>query len=280
MTSDLSQVLQSAKKTVGHFTDKAANSVTSETKNALDKLGNLVGEPEQTINNLTTTLTQSVSGLDESTGQLRTSFLDATGEATSRITDATSRTASTFKETTEQATGALNDATQVVVHQLNDATSSITQTAEKTKVALDETLQKTEHLSGVVANSVQDFVATSIKTWMTEHPMISWVIAHPLWTIALVLLALLLCWSLLGAIAQFTQQVWLFILQAPLKLMQALPKSAFQLLKRADTLQSMTLNAQQDTQKRLPAILNRLEMLRQEQEILMKEVHSILLVKH
>jgi len=280
MTSDLSQVLQSAKKTSGIFVDKAANSVTNETKNVLDKLGDLVGEPGQTINTLTTNLTQSVSDLDESTGQLRTSFLDATGEAASRITDATNRTASAFKETTEQATGALNDATHDVVHKLNDATSSITQTAEKTKVALDETLQKTEQLSGVVANSIQDFVITSIKTWMTEHPMMSWVIDHPLWTIALVLLALLLCWSLLGAIAQFAQQVWLFILQAPLKLMQELPKSAFQLLKRADTLQSMTLNAQQDAQKRLPEILNRLEMLRQEQEILMKEVHSILPFKH
>ncbi len=280
MARDLSQVIQTAKEATGTFTDKAINSVTSETKNAFEKLGNLVGEPEQVINNLETSLTQSVNDLDEATGKLRTSFLEATGAAANSITDATNRAVNTLKETTEKSTGMLNDATTVAVDKLNDATSSITQTAEQTKLALDETLQTAEQLSGAISTSVQDVVSTSITTWMTDHPMVSWFISHPLWTIALVLLALLLGWSLIGAIAQFTQRAWLFILQAPLKLAQSLSKGVLQPIKQADRLQSITLNAPQDTQKRLPEILNRLEILRQEQEALMTEIHSILLLKH
>lgn len=279
MVGDLSQIMQGAKNAVGNFTDKAASSVTAETKSALGNLGNLVGESEQAINHLTTKLTQSIGGLNEATGKLKTSVLETTSGAVSTITEATNRAANTVKITTEQATGALNDAANIAVHQLNDATSYMTQTAEKTTFALDETLQKAEHLSGGISHSVQDLVVTSTQFWMAEHPMVSWSIAHPLWTITLMLLTLFLGWNLFGAIAQLAQQALLSMLQAPLKLIQSLSKSAFQAIKRTDSLQLDKLDSQQNRQKRLAEILNRLEILRQEQEALMKEMHSILLPK-
>ena len=280
MIRDLSHLIQTGKAATITFTDEAVSTVASETKNAFERLENLVGEPERVINNLATNLTHSVNDLDATTGKLRTAFLEATNAAASSITDATNRAVSTLKATTEQSTGRLNDATAIAVHKLNDATSSVTQTAEQTKFALDETLQKAEQLSAAISTSVQDVVATSLTKWMIDHPMLSWVISHPLWTIALVLLALLLGWSLIGAIAQFTQRVWLFILQTPLKLIQSLSQGALQSFNRANTLPSIPLNAPLDTQKRLHEILSRLEILRQEQEGLMTELQAILLFKH
>lgn len=239
-----------------------------------------MGESGQTLSNLTNDLNQAVSGLNKATTTLKTSVLEATGGAVKTITETSHQAANALKETTVQATGVLNDATNVAVHRLNDATHSITQTAEKTKLALDETLQKTEQLSGTIAHSVQNVVATSMKTWMAEHPIVSWIIAHPLWTIVLTVLVIFLCWSLLGAIAQLTQRVWLALLQAPLKLTQLLSKGAFQAFQSADASSLTKVKGQQDVQERLSKIFSRLEALHQEQEALMREMRSMLVSKH
>jgi ElaB/YqjD/DUF883 family membrane-anchored ribosome-binding protein len=278
MIGNLSQVMQNTKDSVGSFTDKATTSITTvgaETKNTLNHLENLVGESAQQIQDLATHLPQPIDRLNESVENLKTSVPEVIGGAMSTITEATNRAANTVKLTTEQATGALSDATNVAVHQLNDAAKSMTQTAEQTKLVLDETLQRAEQLSGSIANSVQDLVVTSVETWMSEHPIISWTIAHPLGAIALVLVTLFLGWGLLRAVAQGTQQVWLLILKAPLKLTQSLAKGTSQSLKRTDLLQTTRLDSQLEVHKRLPEILSRLEILRQEQDTLIKEMHSI-----
>ncbi|MBM0741073.1 hypothetical protein JOY44_05485, partial [Phormidium sp. CLA17] len=58
-------------------------------------------------------------------------------------------------------------------------------------------------------------ITTSVQMWIADHPSVAWVVTHPLWAIAVILLTLLSSWGLLGAIARFIQQAWLFILQAP-----------------------------------------------------------------
>jgi len=280
MKSDFSQTIQSAKDTAGSLIDQATSSATVETRIALDKLNNLVGESGQAFSSLTSNLNQTVSGLNKATTTLKTSVLEATGGAVKTITETSNQAANALKETTVHATGVLNNATNVAVEKLNTATSSITQTAEKTKLALDETLQKTEHLSGAISNSVQEVVVTSMQGWMAEHPIVAWIMAHPLWSIALIVLIIFLCWSLLGAIAQLTQRVWLALLQAPLKLTQSLSKGAFHVFQSADASSLTKVKGQQDVQERLSKIFSRLEALHQEQEALMREMQSMLISKH
>lgn len=259
--------------------DKTAISVTTETKTTIDKLDSFLEASGQTFSHLQTNLIQSVGGLNEATTTLKTSILEATGGAVETITKTSNQAANVLKEKTVQATDALNGATDTAVHQLNNATDSMTQTAEKTKLALNETVQKAEHLSGVISSSVHDVVATSMQAWMLEHPILSWIITHPLWSIALLVLVLFLCWSLLGAVAQFTQQAWLALLQSPLKATQLLSRSAFQSFKRADVFSSTELTSQQDVQERLSKIVSRLEVLQQEEEALIREMQSILILK-
>lgn len=134
-----------------------------------------------------------------------------------------------------------------------------------------------------VSHAMQDVVGDSIQSWLAEHPVFAWIVAHPLWTIVLLVLTLFLCWSLLGAIAQLMQQVWLALLQAPLKLARWLsrkliPSGFLQSFRQEET--SLTrLGTQHDLQEQLPKLLNRLEALRQEQEALIKEMQSMLISK-
>jgi len=118
-------------------------------------------------------------------------------------------------------------------------------------------------------------ITTSVQMWIAEHPIVAWVVAHPLWAIAVILLVLLSGWGLLGAIARFIQQAWLFILQAPLKLIYWLFGRTFKLFNQVNAFQFTQLD-QPDTQKRLPEILDRLEILRKEQEILIQEMRLLL----
>ena len=279
MESNFSQTLQTAKSTAGNLVHKAANSVTTETKATLSTLKNLVDESGQTLSNLTTDLNESVSGLNKATTTLKSSALEATGGAVKTITETSHQAAIAFKETTVQATDALNHATNVAVYKLDNATNALTQTAEKTKLALDSTLQKTEQLSGAISNSVQDIVVTSMKEWMAEHPIVAWIMAHPLWSIALIVLTIFFCWGLLGAVAQLTQNAWLALLQAPLKFIQVLSRGIAQSLQRADASSLPKPKSQQQVQERLPQILSRLEALHQEQETLMREMRAMLVSK-
>ena len=225
---------------------------------------------------MTTNLSQSLSDFNEVTEKLKTSVVEASSGAVSTVIEAKKQATATVTETAGQAAGAWNQATNAAVQTLNHATTSVTQTAEKTKTALDTTLQQAGQLSEVLSNSAQDLFITSTKGWIKEHPTMSWLVAHPLWTVGLFLLTLFLTWGLLGAIAQFTQQAFLFTLQAPLKLTQSLLKGVFQLFKRPGSLPSAHISGEQPIQKRLVEILDRLEALQQEQEALTKEMQAIL----
>lgn len=129
-----------------------------------------------------------------------------------------------------------------------------------------------------ISQTLLEPVLKSVQAWMATHPVIAWVMSHPLWAIALFFVALLLSWGLLGAIARLIQQAWLLILQAPLKLFQWGFDSLF------NTLSTRLLKAGESTileqrEQRLLETLNRLEVLQQEQEELMQEVRTILMLK-
>ncbi|MBW4472945.1 MAG: hypothetical protein KME45_21595 [Stenomitos rutilans HA7619-LM2] len=284
MAIDLSPMIQSAKTAVYSFIANATNSANAEAKSALSNARTLAEEPKHSIETLTSHLSQSISNLNAFIGNLKTSVLETTSGAISNnigtIPESTNQATNTIVENTGRASGAFDAATSIAVQVLNDAATSLTQTAGKTKNSLNETWQKTGQVSEMLSSSIQNLVVTSNQLWLEEHPMVSWLVAHPFWAIALVLLTLFLTWSLLGAIAQFTQQAFLLILQAPLRLIQSLFRGVFQLLKRTDNLPLTQFNEEQMPQKRLVEILNRLESLRQEQEALMKEMQTILLSKH
>jgi uncharacterized membrane protein len=119
-------------------------------------------------------------------------------------------------------------------------------------------------------DSISQTLLNSLQAWMANHPVLAWITSHPLWSIALFFITLLLCWGLLGAIARLVQQLWMLILQAPLKLLRWIFGSLFK------ALPALKAEEPQGRDQRLIAALDRLEALQQEQELLMQEVKTML----
>jgi hypothetical protein len=122
---------------------------------------------------------------------------------------------------------------------------------------------------------------TPLRDWLAVHPFWHWLLTHPLWLLGVIVLVLFLFAGLLGAIARLTEAVWLAVLQAPVRLVQLLFIGVAKLVQMPFTprVTTATLDqpvSQSDSQERLTSILNRLDVLRQEQEELMQEVRSIL----
>ncbi|MBW4517826.1 MAG: hypothetical protein KME11_21690 [Timaviella obliquedivisa GSE-PSE-MK23-08B] len=128
-----------------------------------------------------------------------------------------------------------------------------------------------------ISQTLLEPVFKSVQAWLATHPVIAWAMSHPLWAIALLFIALLLSWGLLGAIARLVQQAWLLILQAPLKLLQWLFRGLFKAIPKRVLAEEPT--ALEQREQRLLETLNRLEALQQEQEELMQEVKTILMLK-
>jgi hypothetical protein len=117
---------------------------------------------------------------------------------------------------------------------------------------------------------ISQTLVNSFQKWMAGHPVLSWVMNHPLWSIALFFVTLLLFWGLLGAIARSVQQLWILLLQAPLKLLRWIFGSLFK------ALPALKSEEPQGREQRLIAALDRLEALQQEQDLLMQEVKTML----
>ena len=129
-----------------------------------------------------------------------------------------------------------------------------------------------------ISRTLLEPVFKSLQAWMATHPVIAWIMSHPLWAIALFFIVLLFFWGLLGAIARLIQQAWLLILQAPLKLLRWLFNGLFKALPMR-VLKTGEPTVLEQREQRLLETLNRLEALRQEQEQLMQEVKTILMLK-
>ncbi|NEQ23711.1 MAG: hypothetical protein F6K28_32130 [Microcoleus sp. SIO2G3] len=111
-----------------------------------------------------------------------------------------------------------------------------------------------------------------IADWLQAHPIFAWGIDHPLLTLGLLLIVLLLLSGLLKAIARFTEQIWIWLLRSPLMLIQWLFAIALQWIRR----KPLALPAVTPKQERLTLILQKLETMRQEQDELLQEVRALL----
>ncbi|HEY9626036.1 MAG TPA: hypothetical protein V6C84_01935 [Coleofasciculaceae cyanobacterium] len=132
-------------------------------------------------------------------------------------------------------------------------------------------------LSNRIVDQVLNILTAPLQKWLAAHPAGYWLVSHPLWLVGLILIGLLLLSGLFGAIAQLTQKLWIFVLQAPLLLTRWIFAAIFQLLgaifRWKGKAEKPVENAQQ---QRLDEILSRLEVLKQEQDDLMKEAKAIL----
>ncbi|MBF2000430.1 MAG: hypothetical protein IGS38_06885 [Synechococcales cyanobacterium M58_A2018_015] len=137
-----------------------------------------------------------------------------------------------------------------------------------------------------------------IWDWLNQYPVLYWLMLHPIWLLVTLVTLLFLLSGLLGAIARLTERLWLAILRSPITLMQWIWRGSLFLLSRlfaakstavhsvsvkssstlgtASLTPSTSLTSQVTSQDRLTEVLNRLEVLRQEQDELLREVKLLL----
>ncbi|HEY9750812.1 MAG TPA: hypothetical protein V6C63_19180 [Allocoleopsis sp.] len=138
------------------------------------------------------------------------------------------------------------------------------------------------HMAGQALTQVQQSVATdavqnafggAMQQWMAEHRMWGWLIQHPLTSVGLLLVLLVLLQGLLSAIAQLIQRAGWALLRSPWKLSQWLLGFSAKSFQAA--LAPGAKREAESKQQRLTEIVNRLEALKQEQDALLQEVKAI-----
>lgn len=238
---------------------------------------------------------------------VKQSVFEKAETATSAIADLTNRTAEKAGEASYSAierTKQLTDRTDRTTESFKNQLSTTAQTVSDTLIdapdkavgAVKGTLQKTHDWgSSTISKTVQSPMNTFFDQWADAHPKIVWAINHPLISLGLTLLLILASWSLLRAVAQFTEKAWLAILEAPLQLGRFLLRVAslgLSQLGRAIA-QRLSFSNQSETpastvpvlspelikptrKQQLSELLTRLEALRQEENKLLQEVASIM----
>ncbi len=124
-----------------------------------------------------------------------------------------------------------------------------------------------------VSSSIDRAVSTYISHWFEQHPYLAWSIAHPLPSLGLLLLLILSLLGLFGAIGRGVEQIWLFLLKTPFKLLQPIFRGIsivlLRILGRDNSIDPTP------TPERIDIIVDRLQALSQEQEKLLKELATL-----
>lgn len=132
-----------------------------------------------------------------------------------------------------------------------------------------------------ISSSIDRAVSTYISHWLGQHPYLAWSIAHPLPSLGLILLFILSLLGLFKAIGRGVEQIWLFLLKTPFKLLQpilrAIWRGFLKIFGRGDGIPHSggSANDEKPSTERIDVIVDRLQALSQEQEKLLKELATL-----
>ena len=122
--------------------------------------------------------------------------------------------------------------------------------------------------------AMQAQLQTWAANWMQTHPIAAWFTTHPLISVGLILVSLILFKGLFDAIGELIARLWLALLNAPVRLLRFGIRNIRQRL-QAVTASSNTTDAIAPEQQ-LAQLLQRLDTLRAEQDQVIQEVRSLL----
>ncbi len=129
--------------------------------------------------------------------------------------------------------------------------------------------------------SIEHAITNYFTQWLLTHPYLAWLISHPLPGVGLGLLTIFAVGGLLKAIGRGFEQVWLFLLRTPFKLLQPIFRLIWRSVLRifghnnssGSQLESPVIPTTQPEQ--IDQILDRLQTLHQEQQQLVDELAQL-----
>jgi hypothetical protein len=129
--------------------------------------------------------------------------------------------------------------------------------------------------------SIEHAIFSYFAQWLTAHSYLAWIISHPLPSLGLFLLAIFSFWGLLKAIGRGIEQLWLFLLTTPFKLLQPIFKLIWRSIQRgfghtnSSSEQLEPKLMPHPPSERIERIIDRLQILSQEQENLLGELSTL-----
>ncbi len=129
--------------------------------------------------------------------------------------------------------------------------------------------------------SIEHAITSYFTQWLTAHAYLAWIVSHPLPSLGLLLLAIFSLWGLLKAVGRGIEQIWLFLLTTPFKLLQPVFRLMWRSIQRGfghtnfsgEQLESKLISSAHS--ERIERIIERLQILSQEQENLLGELSTL-----
>jgi hypothetical protein len=126
----------------------------------------------------------------------------------------------------------------------------------------------------MMSNPINDWFSAMFQDWSKGHPLTLWFLTHPIYLISLIVLGLILFAGLIGIIGRLSENMWLAILQLPVKLFQAiiqlLPNIAQQVLR------SPTSSRNNNKEEQIQSTLKEIELLRKRETELLLKLQSLI----
>jgi signal transduction histidine kinase len=130
--------------------------------------------------------------------------------------------------------------------------------------------------------SIEHAVTNYFTHWLVAHPYLAWAISHPLPGVGLLLVLIFALSGLIRAVGRGFEQIWLFLLKTPFRLLQPLFRWMWRSIERIfghtssrkEQLEFKGIATAQPEQ--IERIIDRLQAIHQEQQDLVGELSTLL----
>ncbi len=128
-----------------------------------------------------------------------------------------------------------------------------------------------------ISTSIEQAISSYFSNWLSQHVYLAWILAHPLPSLILLIVGIFLLLGLFKAIGRGMEQIWVFLLKTPFRLLQPLSRLIWRSIRRifGHTNLSESSLAVQTTAERIESIVDRLQILAHEQELLLGELSTL-----
>ena len=127
-------------------------------------------------------------------------------------------------------------------------------------------------LTDVITHNWTEALLQPLQRWLSSHALLSWLVAHPLWLLVLVVVTILFLAGLWNAIARLTEGFWLTLVRLPFRISAWI----FTTLAGGLVRRWVKVTKPEAGPDRLTEIMGRLEALQTEQDTLLQEMRQIL----
>lgn len=174
-------------------------------------------------------------------------------------------TANRVSEFTSSATEKLFETTTATLNSVTDATG-------KASTSLEDTFQKVGNLNNSIQEATQAAIRSLMNDWLSEHPIMGWLFHHPVMTLVLILVSLLLLFGLFQAIFRVIEQFWVTLFKSPLLLGKTL--LGFRAVNSVEPVHSSGIVSTSGSEQ-VSQLLARLDQIQQEQKKILQELAAL-----